>query len=145
VLFPTRLKFTKLAYKLEWAEADARLSRIAQDGYDKQIEHLEAAHHAYGEALGITAEGLDNSTGGVREPLALFLAKLRAYVLAVAAHADDADESSVTQTESLLAPLHQWKTRLADSTVEEDPTATTSAPLASQVTASPAAVTSATG
>jgi hypothetical protein len=154
VLFPTRLKFTKLAYKLEWAEADARLSRIAQDGYDKQIEqlggkaileHLKAAHHAYGEALGITAEGLDNSTGGVREPLALFLTKLRAYVLAVAAHADDADESSVTLTESLLAPLHQWKTRVSDSTVEEDPAAATSAPLASQVTASPAAVTSAAG
>jgi hypothetical protein len=154
VLFPTRLKFTKLAYKLEWAEAEARLSRIAQDGLDLQIEQLggkvileqlKAAHLAYGEALGITAEGQESGTLGVREPLTLFLTKLRAYVLAVAAHADDADESSVTLTESLLAPLYQWKSRVTESITEEETAAATSAPLASQVTASPAAITSATG
>jgi hypothetical protein len=85
-LFPAGLKFTRLPYKLEWAEADARLSRITTDKLDTQIEQLggkpildqlRAAHQAYGEALGITAETQDN-TVGLREPLKQFTAALRA-------------------------------------------------------------------
>ena len=40
VLFPTRLKFTKLSYQLEWAEADTRLSRITNDNLESDIERL---------------------------------------------------------------------------------------------------------
>lgn len=138
VLFPSRLKFTKLQYKLEWAEADARLTRIGSEGFDRIIEglggkplldHLRQTHNAYGAALGITAQGADPSTIALREPLDRFLTKLRAYVLAVAAHADEADELSVTLTESLLLPLHQWKSRPADTSSASPPTSPAAAPV----------------
>jgi hypothetical protein len=148
VLFPTKLKFTRLAYRLEWAEAEARLGRIAKEGFDRKIEQmggsvfleqLKAAHRAYGEALGITAEGQDAAAAGLREPLDRFLSKLRAYVLAVAAYADDPDEVSVAFTDALLIPLRQWKSTLCEATVEE-PAEVIAAPAASAVTASPGAV-----
>jgi hypothetical protein len=150
VLFPSRLKFTRLPYKHEWAEADARLMRIAKDGFDKQIEqlggklileHLRETHRLYGEALGITVEGEDPAQARLREPLNLFLSKVRAYVLAVAAHADDADEQSVTLTDALLAPLHQWKSRPTEPAAMEEAPVEPPAPAASAVTASPNAVT----
>lgn len=117
-LFPTRLKFTKLPYQLEWAEADTRLTRISSAAYEPIIEklggkiilqQLRDAHREYGQALGITAEVEDSSTAGVKEPLREFTATLRAYVLAVAAHADPKDEASVALTDALLAPLHRWQ------------------------------------
>lgn len=128
VLFPTRLQFTKLAYKLEWAEADARLTRIAQDGFDalidqfggkRMLDHLIATHREYGEALGITLPGQDPALPGLREPLNAFLAKLRAYVLVVAAHVDDADPGSFALAEALLAPLRQWPSRASGSATPE--------------------------
>jgi hypothetical protein len=164
VLFPTRLKFTRLAYKLEWAEADARLARIQKDGFDKPIEQLggsaflaqlKEAHLAYGDALGITAEGQEASANGLREPLNQLLAKLRSYVLSVAAYADETDEASVALTESLLAPLQQWKSRPTESTTTDDETPVVTAPVtskpvastpvASQVTPSTGTVTKAAG
>jgi hypothetical protein len=87
VLFPTRLKFTKLPYQLEWAEAETRLNRIASDNFDPEIENLGGkrliqqvrdAHAAYGEALGITAEGQDPNSIAIREPLQAFTTALRA-------------------------------------------------------------------
>ena len=120
VLFPTRLKFTQLAYKLEWAEADARLARIDKAGFAAEIaqlgvglvlEHLRDTHRAYGEALGITAPGQDTTPSGLREPLNQFLKCLRSYILVVAAHADEANPESVSLTDSLLSPLQRWQSR----------------------------------
>jgi hypothetical protein len=136
ILFPTRLKFTKLQYKLEWAEADARLARIASDGFDAAIEklggkpileQLRVAHREYGDALGITAEGQDAGSSGLREPLRIFTASLRAYVLAVAAHADPADPASITLTEALLAPLHKWQDPASEPATAEPSAATPTA------------------
>jgi hypothetical protein len=135
-LFPTGLKFTRLAYKLEWAEADARLARVASDGLTAEIEALGGApileqlrvtHQAYGEALGITAETQD-TTVGLREPLQQFTNSLRAYVLAVAAHADEDDPASITQIDALLAPLNNWRSYISESaTVAETASEATSA------------------
>lgn len=122
VLFPTRLKFTRLPYQLEWAEAETRLNRIASDNFDPEIEKLGGklliqqvrdAHTAYGEALGITAEGQDPNAIAIREPLQAFTTALRAYVLAVAAHTDPNDPTSVSVTNSLLAPLHKWQSYIS--------------------------------
>jgi len=120
VLFPTRLKFTQLAYKLEWAEADTRLARIDKADFAAQIaelggalilEHLRDTHRAYGDALGITVSGQDSTPSGLREPLNQFLKCLRSYILVVAAHADEANPDSVLLTDSLLAPLQRWQSR----------------------------------
>jgi len=119
VLFPDGLKFTRLPYKQEWAEANAKIDRITSEGYDTEIaklggkpilDHLLAAHKAYGESLGITAEGQDPNIVGVREPLSAFSRYLRAYVVAVTAHTDPDDAASGTLADTLLAPLHKWQT-----------------------------------
>jgi hypothetical protein len=138
VLFPTRLKFTRLPYKLEWAEADARLTRITQDAFDTEIEklggkpildQLKATHLTYGETLGITAEGQDPNTTGLREPLQAFTKSLRAYVLAVAAHADPDDSASVELTDTLLAPLQNWQSHISEPAAPTPPVPTPPAPV----------------
>ena len=145
VLFPTRLKFTKLPYQLEWAEAETRLNRIASDNFDPEIENLGGkrliqqvrdAHAAYGEALGITAEGQDPNSIAIREPLQAFTNALRAYVLAVAAHTDPNDPTSVSVTNSLLAPLQRWQSYISVAAAPE-PSASTSPVTTSPVTTSP--------
>jgi hypothetical protein len=130
VLFPARLKFTHPPYKSEWAEADAKLSRITRDAFDTEIERLggkpilqqlRAAHQAYGQALGITVEGQDPSTVSLREPLQAFTQVLRGYVLAVAAHADPADAASIALTDALLSPLQKWQSHIAAAALELEP------------------------
>ena len=130
VLFPTRLKFTQLAYKLEWAEADSRLARIDKAGFVAEItqlggglilEHLRDTHRAYGEALGITALGQDSTPSGLREPLNQFLKCLRSYILVVAAHADEANPESVSLTDSLLSPLQRWQSRAPAAATPVEP------------------------
>ena len=137
ILFPTRLKFTRLPYKLEWAEADARLTRITKDAFDTEIEklggkpildQLRAAHLTYGETLGITAEGQDPNTTGLRKPLQTFTKTLRAYVLAVAAHADPDDTASIELTDTLLAPLQTWQSHIAEPAAPTPPVPTPPAP-----------------
>jgi len=129
VLFPTGLKFIRLTYRLEWAEADAKLARIAKDGYDIEIQklggqlildQLKAAHQAYGQALGITAEGQD-STINLRAPLEAFTKTLRAYVLAVAAHEDPEDSTSIDLADALLAPIQKWEGYISASPAQEPP------------------------
>jgi len=118
VLFPDGLKFTRLPYKQEWAEANAKLDLITSKAYDAEIaklggkpilDQLLTAHKAYGASLGITAEGQDPNVG-LREPLRAFSRYLRAYVVAVSAHTDPDDPASGALADTLLAPLHKWET-----------------------------------
>jgi len=150
-IFPTRLKFTKLPYQLEWAEGDTRLNRITTNNFEPEIERLGGkqllqqlrdAHKDYGEALGITALGLDPTTPSIREPLQAFTESLRAYVLTVAAHAVPEDPSSGALTDTLLAPLYRWQSYVSVSTQAETQPAQPAAPAApGQVAPTPAAPT----
>src|SRR5262249_53134424 len=99
-LFPDGLKFVLLAYKLEWAESDARLLLIKEEKLDAQIgklggeeilKALHAAHKEYGEAIGITgapAEGLST----IRDALDDFIDALRTYVVRVSASVSKKDK-----------------------------------------------------
>jgi len=131
VLFPDGLKFTKLPYKQEWAEADARLSRMTRDGLDQQIlglgggafiKNLQTAHKDYGEALGITAAPKETApkTSFVREPFNQFIAALRPYVLRVLAYVDDEHPETAELAEALLAPLARWHSRPARPALASD-------------------------
>lgn len=145
VLFPTGLKFIRLPYKLEWAEADAKLARITSEGFDIEIQklggqvildQLKAAHQAYGEALGITAEGQD-STINLREPLEAFTKTLRAYVLAVSAHEDPEDPPSIDLTDALLAPIQKWEGYINATPAQPEPMPPVATTPATPTTASP--------
>jgi hypothetical protein len=115
-LFRDGLKFTQLAYKLEWAEADARLRAIAEDraledGFEKLggeifLKNLRKAHKEYGDALGITTpKGAEVPAVAVKEPLTAVRTALRTYVLRVLAHGED----DPALAETLLAPLAAWE------------------------------------
>jgi hypothetical protein len=84
-------------------------------------QQLRDAHKEYGEALGITAEGQDIATANIKEPLKDFTDALRAYVLAVAAHADPKDEASGELTDALLAPLYRWQSYVTVAASEPTP------------------------
>lgn len=118
--FRDGLKFTQLPYKLEWAEADARLRAVTDDrsleqafttlGGEVFLKNLRRAHKEYGEALGVTTpKQAEQGTVLVKEPLATLRGALRTYVLHVLAHQDDDGASTVDVAEGLLAPLAAWE------------------------------------
>jgi hypothetical protein len=117
-VYPEGLKFTQLAYKLQWGESDARLELIKTKGHDDTIRDLggqvfltklRASHKEYGEALGITRVPDARATATIRSALDAFTAALRKYALKVSAHVDDeAPETSVI-AEALLEPLARWE------------------------------------
>jgi hypothetical protein len=114
-LFEEGLKFTRLAWQQEWTESSARLQRIVDKGHeavitqlggDQFLTALRAAHQAYGEALGITAEQPEpEPVPQIRKSLEAFRKSLRTYVLRVAAMADEKDAASQALVTKLLAPL----------------------------------------
>lgn len=120
VLFADGLRFTQLPYKKQWAEADARVQRLKQDGLDKVIEqlggrallqNLREAHAAYGEALGITRPlAAPSPTTELREPLQGLRDALRGYVLQLMSHADAEPETGEPLAERLLRPLREHTT-----------------------------------
>src|SRR5262245_44663004 len=116
-LFADGLKFVLLAYKLEWAESDARLLLIKQRKLDVEIKQLggedilkalHAAHKAYGEAIGITATPEDSAK--IRDALDGFTDALRAYVIRVSASVSKKDKKSPARAEALLKPIVTWET-----------------------------------
>jgi hypothetical protein len=128
-LFRDGLKFTQLPYKLEWAEADARLRAIDADpalasafarlGGEIFLKTLRKAHKEYGAALGITsasAKAAEPPNGAsVKEPLGAVRAALRTYALRVLAHADGDEAEIAAKTSELLAPLLEWQSHAGKS------------------------------
>ena len=138
VLFRDGLKFTQLSYKLEWAEADARLRAIDGDpaivasfsrlGGDVFLKTMRKAHKEYGAALGITnAKASEPQTAAsIREPLTAVRAALRTYALRVLAHEEADDADGAARTGELLGPLVEWQSRapkIAKATSPEAPPA----------------------
>jgi hypothetical protein len=123
-VFPDGLKFTRLPFRQQWSEGEARLDAIARDhaetvrrlGGDAVLANVRAAHAAYGDALGITRVKTEPvGQPSVREALDTTLAAMRTYVLRVAAHADPDEPATVRPAERLLAPLASWPVRGRDT------------------------------
>jgi len=130
-LYPTGLDFTQMSYRDQWAESELRIKRLFAKGHDQTVlalggerflTRLQAAHAAYGEALGVTAAGEfpEVNEANRREPLLAFLSALRGYVLKVAAHADPDVEGSEALVARLLAPLTALQPRPNDTRVIEE-------------------------
>ena len=118
-LFDDGLKFTQIKYKLEWAESQTRLDRIADQQLDQKFEELggsaflktvKTTHKTYGDLLGMTKAKAQEAEGlQVRQPLDEFQGALRKYVVRVTASADEDDKASVALAKKLLAPLSEWE------------------------------------
>jgi hypothetical protein len=135
-IFPERLKFTRLPYKIEWSEIQARLELIEKEKLGSAIQQLGGGlfletivkiHKEYGEILGIThSKQLAEADSGTSDPSLkesfLDLASaLRRYVLQVAAFADHAHPDTVQCADQLLSPLSNWETRKRNSSREGKP------------------------
>ncbi len=122
--FPDALSFTKLKYRIQWKESQARLDAIKRDGHDKTfkqlggevfLQHLRETQEAYGKALHITAPLPDQpSSPEVRPLLDAGLVALRDFVMKVGAHADPDVEGSEALSEALLRPLSEWVTQRSE-------------------------------
>lgn len=120
-IFPKEgLKFIQLTYVLQWSESEVRLQRIRKNGLDARIEALggkrflsalEAAHVAYGKALGVTAPAATatvEAPPSVREALDAFAEALRVYVIKVMGLVEPDEPETQALADKLLAPLASW-------------------------------------
>lgn len=141
-LFPDGLKFTLLAYKLEWAESNTRIGLIQDEGLDPDFKKLggstilaglRKAHKEYGEALGITKAPATTSTdtASLREALDTFVDALREYVVQASAMVRKKDPSTAETSRALLTPIATWETpggKAKEAPAPEEPPAEPTAP-----------------
>jgi hypothetical protein len=118
-LFPNKRGFLRLKVVKEWAESEARLTLIAEQGLEASftelggaafLTDLRATHAAYGEALGITkaAEVAPDDVERLGDALTALIDALRGYVLQASAMARKADPASGALVDRLLLPITSW-------------------------------------
>jgi hypothetical protein len=119
-LFPDGTSFTQLTYALEWAEADRKLAVLEGEGHAARIEALggapflraiRAAHEEYERALGLSHRASlppDSSVALLAPMIESVRDSLEKYVRSVVSNTDRGNATSVTRSESLLAPLRRW-------------------------------------
>ena len=116
-LFPDGLRFTRLPFRLEWAESANRLHRIDERGFAPQIEQIgggpalaqiREAHVVYGEALSITTLEPDPGVT-IRDARTAVLKALRVLVVRVSANVLPQDPASAALARALLTPIQNWE------------------------------------
>ncbi|WP_437292769.1 hypothetical protein [Sorangium sp. So ce426] len=156
-IFTGGLKFLQLTYVLEWSESELRMQRIRKSGLDARIEALggkrflaalEAAHAAYGKALGVTAPAATAAAAppSVRDALAAFTEALRAYVIKVLGSVEPDEPETQELADRLLAPLASWSVGSSGrsaSRKNDKPEGDTAVPATSGVPLQPSAQTAA--
>lgn len=115
-VFPDGTSFTKLPYKIQFSESQARLDSIANEGHEETfavlggssfLAELYRTHRAYEQALKPLLEVDDDPTHR-NEELAAALPALRQYVLRVVSYSDPGVAGSEALSQALLAPLARW-------------------------------------
>jgi hypothetical protein len=115
-IFPDGISFTRLPYRVQFAESQARLDAIANEGHEETfavlggssfLAELYRTHKAYEEALSPLL-ALDEDPKNSREELAAAMAALRQYVLRVVSFSDPGISGSEALSNALLAPLARW-------------------------------------
>jgi hypothetical protein len=136
-LFADGLRFLQLPHDAGWVEADDRLRWLLHHegpqvfrklGGAEILENVRAAHAKLGAALGITTpEEAKSESAKVRAPLDAFCARLREYVVQLAARASIGGDDDKQRAERLLVPLARWESRRMG---RRDPEPTAPAPAA---------------
>lgn len=115
-IFPDGTSFTKLPYRVQFSESQARLDAIANEGLEETfsllggssfLTELYRTHKAYEEALRPLL-ALDDDPSNRREELASAMSALRQYVGRVASYSDPGLSGSEALSQALLAPLARW-------------------------------------
>jgi hypothetical protein len=120
-VFSGGLRFLNLPYRVQWAESQTKLDRLAQPehvehvralGGEAFVEVIARSHGAYGVALNVTKRKADvEAAVKVRGPLDAFFEALRSYVLRVSNYRDEnaSDEAARRLARALLEPLTTWR------------------------------------
>ena len=115
-IFPDGTSFTRLPYRVQFSESQARLDAIANEGLEETfavlggssfLAELYRTHNAYAEALRPLLALDDTGTTG-HEDLAAAMIALRQYVARVASFSDPGLSGSEALSQALLAPLARW-------------------------------------
>jgi hypothetical protein len=115
-IFPDGVSFTKLPYRVQFSESQARLDSIANEGHEETfavlggssfLAELYRTHKGYEEALRPLL-ALDEDTKTRNEELAAALQALRQYVSRVVSFSDPGISGSEALSNALLAPLSRW-------------------------------------
>ncbi|MEZ4301835.1 MAG: hypothetical protein R3B70_43270 [Polyangiaceae bacterium] len=115
-IFPDGTAFTRLPYKVQFAESQARLDAIANEGHEETfavlggsafLAELYRTHKAYEAALKPLLE-LDDDPRNRHEELAAAMSALRQYVSRVVSFSDPDLAGSEALSNALLAPLSRW-------------------------------------
>lgn len=115
-VFPDGISFTKLPYKMQWAESKARLDTIASEGHEETfavlggsafLAELHRTHKGYEQALRPLLE-LDDDPKHAHGELAAATVALRQYVARVVSFSDPGVAGSEALSNGLLAPLARW-------------------------------------
>lgn len=135
LIYTDGLRFTQLAFPLEWAESEAKIERMRVQKLDERIgalggqlfiDCLIKAHVAYGKALGLTAVQAPGAAPppSLRAAMDAFGASLRKYVTKVMASVEDDEPETRALADALLAPLATWDvgpTRSGAGNATEEP------------------------
>ncbi len=115
-IFSDGTTFTKLPYRVQFAESKARLDAIANEGSEEVfavlggstfLAELYRAHKGYEDALSPLL-ALDDDTSTHKEELASAMGALRQYVVRVSSFSDASISGSEALAQALLAPLARW-------------------------------------
>lgn len=115
-IFPDGVSFTRLPYKVQFGESQARLDTIANEGHEETfavlggssfLAELYRTHKAYAEALKTLLELDDNPTSR-NDELAAAIPALRQYLSRVVSYSDPGIAGSEALSNALLAPLARW-------------------------------------
>ena len=119
-LFADGLKFIQLAYPLEWAESQVRLTHMETPemadalkslGANTFVDAIRTAHIAYGKALGMGAAKTAPTSPNVRPAYESVLRAIRLYVVKVCAMIETDRPETRSLMDALLVPLSTWNVR----------------------------------
>lgn len=149
-LFADGLKFIQLAYPLEWAESQVRLSHMETSemaaalttlGAGTFVTAIRTAHVAYGKALGMGAARTLPASPNVRPAYEAVLYAIRLYVVKVCALIETDRPETKALVDALLVPFTTWNVRTGKKTGPADdgsPDPSPAPPAAQPAAASPA-------
>lgn len=123
------LDFLTFRPMVEHAEVQRRIENLQARGLDLElrslgagpfVDHLLAAHAAYGAACGITGAAAKDESPALRAATLEVTDSLRAYVVAVVASVSRKKPETAERADELLRPLSEWVSAGPSGAAEEE-------------------------
>ncbi|MFO0606643.1 MAG: hypothetical protein U0324_25955 [Polyangiales bacterium] len=123
------LDFLTFRPVVEHSEVQRRIENLQAQGLDRElrklgagpfVDHLLAAHAAYGAACGITGAAAKAESPALRAATLEVTDSLRAYVVAVVASVSRKKPETAGRADELLRPLSEWVSAGPSGAAEEE-------------------------